>query len=70
MVIAILMVYLIDQSIFVNGFAKFLGMLSVYQRFTYFIYGVFDLRTLFYFISLIFLFLFFGTQVLEKKRWN
>lgn len=70
LIIILLLVYVIEPSLFLNGFAKLLDSLSVYERFTEFVYGVFDLRTVFYFISLIVLFLFFGTQALEKKRWN
>lgn len=47
-----------------------MNSLSVFSRFDSFIYGIFDLRSVMYFISITVLFVFFTVQAIEKRRWS
>ena len=52
---------------------KELGMiekLSVFDRFTTFVGGLFDLTAVVYYLSIVVFCLFLCVQSLEKKRWN
>lgn len=42
---------------------------SVFDRFYTFSYGLFDFVSLFYYVSIAFVFLFLTVRVLEKRRW-
>ena len=44
--------------------------LSLFERFTVFVNGVFDLTGLVYYLSVIVFFLFLSVQSLEKRRYN
>ncbi len=44
--------------------------LSLYQRFSTFVNGVFDLNGIVYYVSVIVFFLFLSVQSLEKRRYN
>ena len=64
-VISKLVVY-IEQPIL----SKILRWLSVYDRYAYFVYGILDLTTVIYYISISFVFLFLTVRVFEKRRWS
>jgi len=49
---------------------KIAGWLSVLTRFNSFSIGIFDLTSIVYYISIIFIFTFLTTQVIKKKRWS
>ena len=54
------------------GFAPLravLDFLSVFNRFTYFTYGVIDWSALVYYASISFVFLFLTVRVYERRRW-
>ena len=54
------------------GFAPLravLDFLSVFNRFTYFTYGVIDWSALIYYASISFVFLFLPVRVYERRRW-
>ena len=56
----------------VIGFAPLravLDFLSVFNRFTYFTYGVIDWSALIYYASISFVFLFLTVRVYERRRW-
>ncbi len=69
-VLLTLILYLVNPSMFVGSFAKCMNWLSLYERFTIFTTGLFDLTAIFYDFSLIFLFVFLSVQSLEKRRWS
>ncbi len=62
-------VYFIDSSIFEGLFSRVLNWLSLFDRFTTFTSGLFDLTSVVYYLSLIVLFVFCTTQSVEKRRW-
>jgi ABC-2 type transport system permease protein len=62
--------YLTQQTIFESAFQKVLEQFSLFERLTNFVNGIFDITGIVYYLSIIFLFLFFTVQVMEKRRWN
>ncbi len=46
-----------------------LNWLSVYSRFSNFLYGIFDFAAILYYASISFVFLFLTVRVYEKRRW-
>ena len=48
---------------------KVLSWLSIYTRFTNFLYGVFDFNAILYYASITFIFLFLTVRIYEKRRW-
>lgn len=67
---AMLVCYLISPAIFGGVAAKILRAVCVFNQMAGFINGVFDLRAVFYFLSVMAVFLFLTTRALEKRRWN
>lgn len=67
---AMVVAYTVKSSVFENLFPTFMEKLSLYERFYTMINGVFDLRSVVYFISVIAVFLFLCVQSLEKRRWS
>lgn len=63
-------VYLRDSSVFANTVPEILASLSLFDRMTTFINGMFDMTAVVYYLSVAGLFVFFTVQSLEKKRWN
>ena len=49
---------------------KVMNQISLFERFTMFYNGVFDLTAIVYYISIIAFFLFLCVQSLEKRRYN
>ena len=68
--VAITILFFVKKSLFESAFQKVLLQCSLFQRLMNFINGMFDLTTIVYYLSIIFLFLFFTVQVMEKRRWN
>ncbi len=60
---------------FLNSYIPFawlrsaLNWISVYNRFSYFTFGIFDFAALLYYLSISFIFLFLTVRVYEKRRW-
>ena len=52
-----------------NTAQTFLSAFYVFERINNFIYGLFDLTGVVYYLSVIFLFVFFSVQNLDKRRW-
>lgn len=67
---ALLTAYILDASIFESLVPSMLNSLSLFARFYPFLYGIFDLGSIVYFISVICVFVFLSVQSLEKRRWS
>ncbi len=63
-------IYFINASLYDGLFAKVLNWLSVFDRFSTFTTGLFDLTSVVYYVSLIILFVFCTVQSVEKRRWS
>ena len=62
--------YILKSSAFAGLFPKIMEQLSLFDRFYQFVDGIFDLRSIVYFLTVIGLFLFLSVQSLEKRRWS
>lgn len=67
---ALLIAYAIDASAFSGLFPALMKKLSLFERFYGTIGGMFDLTAIVYYLSIIGVFLFFTTEMLEKRRWS
>ncbi len=63
-------VYFINSSLFEGAFARLISALSLYDRFSAFVNGIFDLTAVIYYLSVIFLMNFLTVQSVEKRRWS
>lgn len=63
-------IYLVRPTLFDGLVMSVFGWFSVASRFNTFRLGIFDLSSVVYYISLLFIFLFLSTQSLKKKRWS
>lgn len=68
--LALTAVYLTKPELFDGLVIKVFGWISVISRFSPFYFGILDLTSVVYYISIVFLFLFLTTQVIRKKRWS
>ena len=62
--------YLVAPSVFEGLLPSVMKQLSLFERFTGFVNGVFDLTAVIYDLSVIVFFLFLSVQSLEKRRYN
>ena len=62
--------YIFLSSSFEGLFAKAVAFISPFTRFNYFTYGIFDLSSIIYFLSVTAFFIFLTVQSLDKKRWG
>lgn len=53
-----------------GAFPIFMSSISIFDRFNLFVEGMFDLTTLFFYVIVAVVFLFFTVQSLDKRRWN
>ena len=53
-----------------GSFAGCMDALALFDRFSTFVNGVFDVTALVYFLSVALLFVFLTCQSFEKRRWN
>ncbi len=63
-------VYFLDGTLLENLLPNIMQSLSLFERFYTFVDGVFDLRSIIFFLSVIAFFLFLTVQSLEKRRYN
>lgn len=63
-------IYFAKPEMLEGTFNKAVNVLSVFSRFDSFVYGVFDMRSVVYFITVTVLFVFFTVQTIEKRRWS
>ncbi|MCD7811472.1 MAG: ABC transporter permease subunit [Ruminococcus sp.] len=71
--LALMLLYMLDeieQSISIEFIQKILSALSFYSRFTEFTMGIFNLSSVIFYISAVFIFNFFTVRILEKRRWS
>ena len=66
----LLAAYLMKSTLFEGLFPLVMEELSLFDRFYTFVDGVFDLRAVVYFLSVIGFFLFLSVQSMEKRRWS
>lgn len=62
--------YLIDATKFEGLLPSIMAKLSLFERFSVFVNGVFDMTAIVYYFSVIAFFLFLSVQSLEKRRYN
>ncbi|MBP5411087.1 MAG: ABC transporter permease [Lachnospiraceae bacterium] len=62
--------FAINRQWFDGSLAKVFGWLSVQSRFSLFRYGIVDISSYVYFLSMIFLFVFLTIQAIKKRRWE
>ena len=62
--------YFVDSAAYEGLLPDLMKVLSLFERFTVFVNGVFDLTGLVYYLSVIVFFLFLSVQSLEKRRYN
>lgn len=70
MVAVVCIAYYVDSSVFEGLLPDIMKQLSLFERFSTFVYGVFDLSAVTYFLTVIVFFLFLTVQSLEKRRYN
>ncbi len=67
---ALLAVYRFKRTLLEGTINTAMNALSVFSRYDSFVYGMFDLKAVIYFITIIVLFVFFTVQTVEKRRWS
>ena len=70
LVIALVLLYSFYPEALSSGFITVLNSISIFSRYDNFYFGILDLSSLVYFISVAALFVFFTIQSIEKRRWN
>ena len=68
--IAVTMVCLLDSSKLEGLLPSLMAQLSLFDRFTSFVNGAFDMTAIVYYLTVIVFFLFLSVQSLEKRRYN
>ncbi len=68
--IVLLAFYFYDKTNFEGLFANIIQKLSLFERFYYFVDGIFDVTAIVYFLSVTGVFLFLTVQSLDKRRWS
>lgn len=63
-------IYFVKSSLYESLLPNFLAKLSFNERLYNFYNRIFDVPSLIYFISVIFVFLFLTVQTIEKRRWS
>lgn len=67
---ACVIVYAVKPEYMESLLPNVMKKISLFERFTVFVNGVFDLTAIIYYVSIIVLFLFLCVQSLEKRRYN
>lgn len=62
--------FYLDSSAFEGLLPELMAKLSLFDRFTTIVNGVFDMTAIVYYLSIIVFFLFLSVQSLEKRRYN
>lgn len=70
LVAATVAAYFIDSSLFEGLLPQIMEKLSLFERFSTFVNGLFDVTAVIYDLSVVALFLFLSVQSLEKRRYN
>jgi len=67
---AIFVSYMLNSSMFEGLLPSIMEKLSLFDRFSSFVNGVFDMTSVVYYLTVIVFFLFLSVQSLEKRRYN
>lgn len=67
---AVVLLYFIDSTTFEGLLPNIMTQLSLFERFSVFVNGMFDMTAVVYYLSVIAFFLFLSVQSLEKRRYN
>lgn len=70
LIAAIAITSFVNRSVFEGLLPSIMTKLSLFDRFTGFVNGVFDMNSIVYYASVIVFFLFLSIQSLEKRRYN
>lgn len=70
LIAATVALYVVDSAAFEGLLPKIMEQLSLFERFSVIVYGVFDMTTVVYDLSVAAFFLFLAVQSLEKRRYN
>ena len=70
LIAATVAVYVMDSAVFEGLLPKIMEQLSLFERFTVIVNGVFDMTAVVYDLTVIVFFLFLSVQSLEKRRYN
>lgn len=68
--VILIAIYILAPSALDGSVAAALGGIAVFSKIETFCNGIFDISALLYYISLIWLFVFFSMQAFEKRRWS
>ena len=67
---ALITLFFAAQNVFESLVPNILDKFRVFDQMENYLYGVFDLKVLVYYISVVFMFGFFTVLSFDKKRWN
>ena len=67
--IILIIIYATKPGRFEGAFAAVINSISMFDKLTLFVTGVFSLSAIVFYLSMIVVFLFLSTQTLEKSRW-
>lgn len=62
--------YLINSDMFASSFPKTIEYLAIFDRFSGFLGGIFDIGAIVYYISFAIFFVFLTVQSFDKRRWS
>ncbi len=68
--IAVMILYMVKSSLFEGGIQKFISIFNISSHLDNFVNGIFDVTGIFYFLSIIIIFLFLSMQSILKRRWS
>ena len=67
---AVVLLYFVDSTTFEGLLPNIMTQLSLFERFSVFVNGMFDMTAVVYYLSVIAFFLLLSVQSLEKRRYN
>jgi ABC-2 type transport system permease protein len=70
MMFVVVITYFIDSTKFEGLIPNIMTKLSLFDRFSTFVNGIFDMTGIVYYLTVIAFFLFLSVQSLEKRRYN
>lgn len=63
------LLYAFKQSTFEGAIPALISKLAIFESYMLFTYGIFDITTIIYYLSITVFFVFLTVQSMEKKRW-
>jgi ABC-2 type transport system permease protein len=66
----LIFLYRLHPAVLENSVADLMGHLAIFDQMMTLAYGLFDITTLVYYVSVAALFIFFTIQSIEKRRWS